>query len=398
MPARRGTRPASAVKPAPFDAFAVAAPGLEGLVAGELAGLGIATAGAAEGGVEFTATAGQLYAANLRLRTASRVLVRLASFRVISFADLERKARRIPWERVVAKGQRVTLRVTCRKSRLYHSDAVGERLLRDLLQRAGVTGSVGPRAADDAPEGEGQDAQLVVVRLNHDQCTVSADSSGAHLHQRGYRTAVTPAPVRETLAAAMLLASGWDHRAPLIDPFCGSGTVPIEAALLALELPPGRNRRFRFMDWPGFEAGTWRRVSATESDATAPPPPIIQGSDRSMAAINAATANAERAGVHGVVRLEKRDVADLVPPPDGPGWIVSNPPYGVRLGDAGETRRLLADFGALLRERFAGWHVCILTQDAGDRALGIPLRAALTTTNGGLRVRMLKGIVPGMGR
>jgi putative N6-adenine-specific DNA methylase len=378
-----------------FDAFAVAAPGLEELVAQELAGLGIAPVSAVEGGVEFPATAGQLYAANLRLRTASRVLVRLAAFRALSFADLERRAKRIPWERVLAPGQRVILRVTCRKSRLYHSDAVGERLLRDLQQRAGVAGTVGPRAVDDTAGNEDQDAQLVVVRLDHDQCTVSADSSGAHLHQRGYRTAVTPAPMRETLAAAMLLASGWDRQSPLIDPFCGSGTIPIEAALLAQDLPPGRNRRFRFMEWPGFYEGTWRRVVAEPPVSAGPPVnPLIVGSDRSVAAIKAAVANAERAGVSRGVHFEKRDATALAPPGGGPGWIVCNPPYGVRLGDTQETRRLLAAFGAALRERFAGWHVSILAQDAADRAMGIPLRPVLATTNGGLRVRVLQGVVP----
>jgi putative N6-adenine-specific DNA methylase len=371
----------------------VAAPGLEEIVAAELTDLGVSGPRVIDGGVEFNATRRQVYEANLHLRTASRVLIRLAHFRALTFADLERRAARIPWGMVLARGQRVLLRVTCRKSRLYHSGAVAERIERALAEGVGAVG-VRATSADEAADESPPDAQLIVVRFDHDRCTVSADSSGAHLHQRGYRTSVTTAPMRETLAAALVLASGWNRRSPLLDPFCGSGTIPIEAAMIAARIAPGRHRGFQFMRWPGHDASEWSRVHATAVRGETPAAvPLIRGSDRSAAAIRAAVENASRAGVADLVRFEKLDVR-LVEPDTEAGWLVSNPPYGVRLGDARETRELMRRFGELLRQRFSGWHLALLAPARADRVLGMPMTAAFRTTNGGLRVQCVTGTVP----
>ncbi len=375
-----------------FDAFAVAAPGLERIVAAELADLNVTDANVVEGGVEFTASQKALYEANLHLRTASRILIRLARFRAVSFAELERNARKVHWERVVNRGDNVELRVTCRKSRLYHSGAVAERIQRDLAERMGAV--VARARASDEGESQQDNTQLIIVRLDHDRCTISADSSGAHLHLRGYRIAITQAPMRETLAAALILASGWDRRTPLLDPFCGSGTIPIEAALLAARIAPGRNRSFRFMQWPGYDPSEWQRVLAAAVRREKPDGiPTITGTDRSAAAIRAATENAERAGVTRFVRLEKQDALGIVAGA-GPGWVVTNPPYGVRLGDASESRRLMARFGDTLRQRFNGWRIALMAPPQLDRALGIPVRPELQTTNGGLRIVFLAGEIP----
>ena len=376
----------------PYEAFAVAAPGLESLVAKELTALGMIDLKLIEGGVEFHASRRQLYEANLHLRTASRIIVRLAEFKALTFGDLERRAKRVPWEKVIVNGQAVTLRVTCRKSRLYHSGAVAERIKRDLVQRMQVEVSTTREDGEAVESSEG--AQLIVVRFDHDRCTISADSSGAHLHQRGYRTSITQAPMRETLAAALVMASGWDLQAPLLDPFCGSGTIPIEAALMAARIAPGRSRTFQFMQWPDFDAALWKQVlarvnSGMQHDATM----FIGGSDRNAAAIRASRENAERAGVAGMLRFEKADALE-VSDEHQVGWIVSNPPYGVRLGDRAETKRLLSRFGQRLREEFAGWHIAILAPAGSERLIGLPLESRLRTTNGGLRVHVLVGTVP----
>jgi len=383
--------------PGMWDAFAVTAPGLEHIVARELESLGIRPGLVTDGGVEFAANREALYTANLHLRAASRVIVRLASFRATSFAELERRARRVPWERVLPRGSSVTLRVTCRKSRLYHSGGVAERLMRDLTDRTGAVPGRAAATPGESPDDEHNPGQLFIVRMDRDHCTISADSSGAHLHQRGYRTAITEAPMRETLAAALVLASGWDARSPFVDPFCGSGTIPIEAAMIAARLAPGRNRTFRFAEWPDHDSRTWASIlrKARQGEVLAPTVPIV-GSDRSVAAIRAAESNASRAGTSQLVRFERRDVRSLVPPPGQHGWLVTNPPYGVRLGDRSDLRLLMESFGEVLEDRFAGWSIGVLVAHASAAApLPVPLRDALRTTNGGLSVRFLVSAAPG---
>ncbi|MGH2522184.1 MAG: THUMP domain-containing class I SAM-dependent RNA methyltransferase, partial [Anaerolineales bacterium] len=253
-----------------FALFAVTTPGLETFTAQELQDLtplpGAARhpsplwergegpgVGGEAGGLEFRASLRDLYRANLHLRTASRVLVRLGEFYAAAFSELRKKAGRLPWENFIAPGQPVAIRATCHKSRLYHSDAVAERVAGAIEDRLGGGRDAIPPSAPPPPpaadtpypsrrlggaqagahrvshtkgdeDAETPAAQLIVVRLVRDKCTISVDSSGALLHQRGYRLAAARAPLRETLAAAMVLASGWDARAPLLDPFCGAGT------------------------------------------------------------------------------------------------------------------------------------------------------------------------------
>ncbi|MBX6331815.1 MAG: class I SAM-dependent RNA methyltransferase, partial [Gemmatimonadaceae bacterium] len=243
--------------PEALDLFAVCAPGVEPFAAAELRALGVEPRAQETGGLAFTGSREVLYRANLHLRTVSRVIARVGAFSALNFAELERRARREPWERWIAPGRAVRLRVTCRKSRLYHSDAVAERLARAIAARLGrdVHADVAVREEDDAG-----DAQLVIARVAHDRCTLSVDSSGALLHARGYRLATAKAPLRETLAAALLAASGWDARAPLLDPFCGAGTIAIEGALIARTIAPGLARRFAFMEWPDFDRALWTRL------------------------------------------------------------------------------------------------------------------------------------------
>jgi putative N6-adenine-specific DNA methylase len=385
--------------------FAVTAPGLEPLAADELRTvLGPLGGGAPvpePGGVAFDASPEALYAANLWLRTASRVTVRLAEFTAESFRDLERFARRVPWETVAQRGRPLRLRVTCRKSRLYHSDAVAERVANAVAYRVGGDGAfdtAGPEADDADAEAAGDDdAQLIVVRFLHDHCTVSADSSGALLHRRGYRQAVGRAPLRETLAAGLLLGAGYDGSGPLVDPLCGSGTIPIEAAMIARRLAPGRRRRFAFEHWPAFEAPAWDALRADADERARPhaPHPIL-GSDRDEGAVAAAADNAARAGVAGDVAFAAHALSSApVPEPRGPGWLATNPPYGKRVGESDALRDLWARLGQFARVRCPGWQLAVFAPDAAlGRQLALPVRAVLRTTNGGLPVQVLAGTVP----
>lgn len=387
---------------APLSLFAITAPGLEPLTAAELRALGDEGARVEAGGVAWEGSLESLYRANLWLRTASRVVARLGEeFRATSFAELEKRARRLPWERFVAAGRPVRFRVTCRKSRLYHSDAVAERFAAAVERavpgaRAASSGAAREAADGEGEEREGEDAQLVVVRFLRDRCTVSVDASGALLHRRGYRQAVARAPLRETLAAALLLAAGWDGTTSLLDPMCGSGTIPIEGALIARRLAPGRHRRFAFMHWPGFDAALWARlVARADADALPASPVAIQGSDRDAGAIAAAAANAERAGVAADLELRVRALS-AIEPPSGPGLVAANPPYGVRVGEADALRNLYAQLGHVLRARCPGWTLALLSPDRRlEGQLALDLAERLRTSNGGIPVRVVTGAVPG---
>ncbi|WP_420129743.1 THUMP domain-containing class I SAM-dependent RNA methyltransferase [Longimicrobium sp.] len=385
--------------PEEYSLFAITAPGLEPLAQAELRAMGIRAA-AEPGGVAWTGGADDLYAANLRLRTASRVTALAAEFRARTFFELERHARKVPWERWVPRGGAVRLRVTSKKSKLYHEGAIAQRVLEAIEHRVGPLAAGGVVADEEGGEEQG-DAQLFIVRFVRDACTIRADASGALLHLRGYRQALARAPLRETLAASMLLGSGWDGASPLLDPMCGSGTIPIEGALIARRIPPGlaspdrEPRDYTFTSWPDFDVERWAKVvdRACEDILPASPVPIL-GSDRDDGAIEAAASNAARAGVADDVDLSVRPISAIEPPP-GPGCIVINPPYGVRVGERDPLRNLYAALGRTLRAGAPGWTLALLSPDhALERQVGIPLDEAVRTSNGGIPVRLVVGQVP----
>jgi putative N6-adenine-specific DNA methylase len=387
-PSRSATRSSAATR---LKAFAAAAPGLEPLVATELRALDIAP-NVDAGGVTFHGGLETVARANLWLRTASRVIVRVASFRAQAFYELERLARAVPWEQFLRTDAAVRFRVTSKKSRLYHTGAIEQRLGEALRHRLGRSIVVEAAAEIEDEEEAATPAQLFVVRAFHDEFTISADSSGALLHLRGYRQAVAKAPMRETLAAAMLLASEWDGSAPLLDPMCGSGTIPIEAALIARRIAPGISRPFAFQEWPSFDAAMWERLR-TEAESRALPrsPVSIKGSDRDAGAIEAARANAERAGVSADIELSLRALSAIEDCATETGQIVTNPPYGVRVGEADRLRDLYARLGQVVRSKCPGWGLTVLSANQRlERELRLRLENRLSTRNGGIPVRVLK--------
>ena len=398
-------RPSSAVpSPAPsasarFQIFAPTAPGLESIAAGELKSLGVR--GRQEvGGVAFSGDLDRIYEANLWLRTASRVVVRLGQFHASTFYELERRSKKLPWQDFLPGKGPVEVRVTCRKSKLYHSDAVAERVLSVI---AGVASSgvelKSMGFGDDEDEHEAEEAhtpaQRFIVRIVNDECEISADSSGDLLHRRGYRKEVAKAPLRETLAAAMVLASGWDGRRgePLRDPMCGSGTIPIEAALIARGIAPGLGRDFQFMHWPTFDRRLWDDIIEKARNSVTHASLDILGADRDTGAISAASHNAERAGVAEDIRFSVESlsgsIAKLEEVSNGEGWMLTNPPYGVRVGESGDLRDLYATLGTALKTKL-GWRLGILTSDAVLAGqMRLPLRPRFATSNGGIPVSFL---------
>jgi putative N6-adenine-specific DNA methylase len=347
--------------------------------------------------------------------------VRLGQFHASTFYELERRAKKLPWKDFLPASGPVRLRVTCRKSKLYHSDAVAERVLAAIGESAsreietsaeGFNDGQGhAEHADEAEDAEefagsvsgsrngGDSSQLFIVRIVHDEVEISADSSGELLHRRGYRKEVAKAPLRETLAAAMILASGWRKGEPLLDPMCGSGTIPIEAALFARGIAPGLQRKFQFMKWPSFDEGLWNeriekaRSSITHSTET------IRGSDRDAGAIEAAARNAERAGVADTIEFSTQamsaSIAQLEDVAKGTGWILTNPPYGVRMGESDDLRNLYARLGTELRAK-QGWRAGILTSDAAlIRQTRLTVVPRFSTSNGGIPVSFLVSEKPG---
>ena len=370
---------------------AITAPGLEPIARGELLRLGLATGEEEAGLVPFGGSLDDLARANLHLRTASRVTMRLGQFHARALGELERKAAELPWDEWIASGVPLTIKATCRKSRLYHQKAVAERI--GLAARRPVAGSV---PSGDEVENDGPATQLVLVRLMRDECIVSLDSSGDLLHRRGYRLEGGKAPLRETLAAALLLASEWDPDTPLVDPFCGSGTIPIEAALMARRIPPGLHREFAFFRWRKWKQERWAELCDEARKLVRDhPAAAIRGSDRDAGAIRAAGANAARAGVSSSIDL-RREALSAVEAPPGQGALVSNPPYGHRIGELGKLRDLYARLGQVARERFGGWRVTLLVPAAPvEHQTGLAFQLCFRTQTGGLRVRAIAAHVPG---
>lgn len=368
--------------------FAVAPPGLEDLTRAELFSLGINHPRAVPGGVEFEGFLAHLYRVNLWSRTAGRVLVRLGEFHVLNFAELRRKAAELSWENFLRAGDPVSVRATCHKSKLHHSDAVAERVAAAIQDR--LSEKIHPQISqiytdkkNPRPSAKSAD-QLIVVRLDHDHCTISLDSSGAHLHRRGYRLATAKAPLRETLAAALLILARYDPAQPLIDPFCGAGTFAVEAALVARRIAPGRSRHFSFFDWQNFELEEWRGQLNDAKRAVLDSASTIEASDRDEGAVAAARANATRAGVADAIHFRACAVS-AVEPPSAPGLLIGNLPYGKRTGD--DVRNLYAQFGKTVRAKFSNWRVGILAGNMSlAQATGLDFESPLMIENGGLKV------------
>lgn len=355
--------------------YAVVSPGLENVCAAELAALQMVPQAVEVGGVAFSGKLRDLYLANLWLRTASRILVRLADFRSRDFPDLYRKAHRLPWGRFLRPESSVSFRITCHASRLNHTTRIAETLESAVNQALGrSTNPVG-----DHP-------QLVLARIIDDQVFLSIDSSGELLHRRGYRHSVTRAPLRESLAAGVLMLLDWNGQQALVDPLCGSGSFLLEGALLARHQAPGLDRPFAFMTWPGFRGGLWQMLCTEAEQQQIAPDTVIRGGDENPKAVAAAKENCQRCNLADQVMIEQKSIAEQ-PVHSGQGLVVCNPPYGKRL-DLGENpESYYAELGQQLQRAFPGWRVAMLCPDpALVRATGLPLKKIATLDNGGLKV------------
>lgn len=363
-----------------LEMFTVCTPGCEARLDAELRGMGALRPGVVRGGVAFGGGAELLARCNLWLRTATRVLVRAASFPVFHLAQLDKRARRVDWDRWIVSEQAVRVRASCHRSRIYHSGAAAQRVARAIAEATGA------RVVQDA-RGPAQD---VLVRIERDRCTISLDGSGEPLYRRGHKPESGGAPLRETLAAAILGMCGYTGDEPLLDPMCGSGTLAMEAALIALDRAPGLGRDFACAAWPWLAPGLVDRVRDEAAGAARDQPraPLF-AADHKAGEVAKTGRNLARAGLDHVVEVRRFSLEDLEAPAES-GLVICNPPYGRRLGDRSGLDDLYAALGDAMRTRLAGWRLGMITSHRRlARATGLDFsRVSDPLAHGGLKVRL----------
>lgn len=356
---------------------------MEAALATELSGLGAGRLEAVDGGVGFSGDLRVCYRANLESRIASRILWQLGEWRYRGDEDVYRRTAELPWRELFDPRLTIRVNVSAVASPLRSlefitlriKDAVCDRFRRD----AGIRPSV-DTSQPDVRIHAFFDAGRFVLYL---------DSSGEPLFKRGWRTRSGEAPLRENLAAGLLALSGWQPGIPLLDPMCGSGTILVEAAMLALRAPPGATRSFAFQRLTGFDAQLWASVQEeARRRQLAPQPLAIYGADLYGEQLKLARANLTAAGLDDAVQLKQANVLEL-PAPATSGLILTNPPYGVRLGEQQDLATFYPKLGDVLKGRYTGWKVWIFTADLRlPKLIGLRPARRIPLHNGALECRL----------
>lgn len=365
-----------------LQSFAVSPPGFEDLVERELRSIGIRNPAAINGGVEFYSDWSGIYKANLMCRVANRILVRIKTFEAFTFPKLEKELRRIEWKKWLRNPAEAEIKASKHRTKLYHTGKIAEIA-------AGAMGKAEISAADEKCGEYGGCAAKVYIRIDGGAVTVSIDASGERLQRRGYRKRAVEAPLRENLAAALILRAGWKADEPFLDPMCGSGTFAVEAALMAMQAPPGRNRAFAFENFPEFDRKIWRKIKseAEASILTRLPAPIF-AADSSEEALLVAVESARRAGVADLIQVARADLRELEPPCEH-GLLIANPPYGRRLGGAVNAYRAI---GQALAGPFRNWRwALVLGGPKAAKIAKIEPSSAYSFKNGGIRLDFAVG-------
>ena len=364
--------------------------GLEAACAAELAELGITAPKEVPGGVSYQAPFDSIYRVNLWSRIASRVLWRVADGQYRTEEDIYQLARGVRWEKHFNAVQTLRVDLTATRSPLtslkFTTLRVKDAICDHLRELTGIRPSVDKTQPDIR----------VYVYVDAERVMLYLDTSGEALFKRGYRTGKVDAPIRENLAAGILRLTGWQPNQPLVDPMCGSGTFLIEAARIALGLPPGIKRRYGFERLKRFDAGAWEAVRQAPLNTTtgAPSPaPQIFGSDLSQQSLSIAIQHFHAAGVASVIRTRQGDLRNLPAPcvvkAGETGVMVANPPYGERIGTPEELDAFYPELGHALKAHYAGWNCFFIT---GDRTMEkrIRLKASRRTPlmNGDLDCRL----------
>jgi putative N6-adenine-specific DNA methylase len=360
-----------------FEIFLIASPGLESVLAEEAQALGFGDPVRVSGGVQMRGNWLDVWRANLEIRGASRVLVRIGDFRAPHLAQLDKRARKFPWAEFLRPDVPIRVEASCKSSRIYHDGAAAQRIETAIHEELG---------APVSPDAE----VCIKARIVDDLCTISIDTSGDLLHKRGHKEAVAKAPMRETMASLFLRRCGFNGQEPVLDPMCGSGTFVIEAAEIAAGLKPGRSRNFAFEQLAGFDAAAWSRLR--DLAQTNKPTVHFYGSDRDAGAIKMSRANADRASVTEFTEFQQRTISDVVRPDGPPGLVIINPPYGNRIGETKKLNVLYGALGRTLTARFGGWRVGLITSEKSlAKATGLPFAPpGPPLAHGGIKVFLFK--------
>jgi putative N6-adenine-specific DNA methylase len=363
--------------------FAPCPRGLAPALAGELADLGAHHPQAAEAGVSFTGPFDLVYAANLHSRIASRILWRVAQFPYSNENDVYERGKEVQWREYFSAERTFKVETNAHRSPVKSLDFVTLRVkdaIADHFRGAlGHRPSVSPRDPD----------VRVHAFLDAKMCTLYIDTSGEPLFKRGRRDFVGEAPLKKNLAAGILRIAGWRPGVALLDPMCGAGTFLSEAADISLARAPGRSRAFGFQNLSRYNASTWERLLAKAQREEKPMAPLpIYGSDLYGRTVDSARMNLRDAGLESAVTLKQVNLLELSAPADT-GLLVTNPPYGVRLGEKEDLAQFYPQLGDTLKKRFAGWTAFILSGDP-ELAKLIRLSASKRTVlyNGALECRL----------
>jgi len=363
--------------------FAVVLPGLERIAARELETLSAHDIDITYGGVHFSGTMPLLYRVNLRARTITRVLMRLRTFRTMTLEGLKYDLEKVAWHLFFDDETKLEVDVQTHHSRLNHSDeiaAFSKTVIQKCLPKLGSS----PKHL-----------QTVHVRIDNNRGTLSLDTSGERLDRRGYRLASGKAPLRETIAAAILQWTDWKPEQTLLVPMCGSGTLAIEAALMGLNIAANANHDFSFQHFASFKDKAYQSTLTKALGMKKTSHLDIQATDYNDAAVEISQQNAERAGVADAIDIQKQDIHLLTKPENEKGGLVLlNPPYGQRIGEDTKIMSLWVDIGKMITEKFSDdtlWRIVIVCPDhEHENALKLKVKRRLVVKHGGSDVMVLE--------
>ena len=359
--------------------------GLEAILSGELSDIGAHKVRPMARSVEFYGDMELLYRSNLCCRTAVRILKPICTFKASDEKQLYKNALRVPWENYLTLDNTFAIDALVRNSAmdnsLYMSQIVKDAIVDSFRNRTGKRPSVDLKNPDIR----------INLYMHQNECTLAIDASGEPLFKRGYRIKSSKAPLSEVLAAGIVLQSGWDKNSNFVDAMCGSGTIVIEAALIAMNIAPGLLRKqFGFMNWPDYNKQLFEQIrSNAKTEITKDLSCEIVGSDINSRQIQEASDNAERAGVLNSVNFKHGDMSDITPPPP-PGLLIINPPYGERIAvkDINDNYQSIGD---ALKKKYTGYDAFVFTGNlSAAKHIGLRTSRRIEMYNGPIECRLLK--------